>query len=168
MDISLNILNLKYFTNNSGYTKLFHKEETTELYAKDDYLFYRKRILQLAKNIMRQKETDTTLVSAFNQFVQVSIPYLKFKDKSDILQDEFESISNNVERKNIIFPSNLEESNKLLFKQDVIHTKKIEDCMNIIRKTNKPSIPLPKQKQFNLKNPILKNKGVHINKKKKK
>ena len=168
--MSLNMLDLKYFTNHSDYTKLFHdKEEKKMLYTKSDYSFYKKRILQLAKNIMRQTEKDTTLVGAFNEFVHVAIKYLRFKDKSDMLQDEFVNVSNNVERrKKVEFPCNLEESNKLLFKQDVIRTKKIEDCMNVIRKTNKPFIPLPKQKQFNLKDPVLKNKGIHQKKKKKK
>ena len=175
MDVSINMLNLKYFANHNNYNKLFNQNNNDNdilLYSAKDYKFYKKRILQLAKNILRKKEKDTIIVEAFDEFIHVAINHLKFIDKSDILQTEFSLLAQNDIKDDlqsnlpIIYENETDKlvnEDKLLFKQNKVQSIKIDECFGIKRKLREPPF-IPKQKHINLKERSLKNKGIPKNK----
>lgn len=163
MDISFNMLNLRYFSNTNVYNKCFKNNiinNNNQLYNKKEYRFYKKRILQLAKDIMRKKNKDVNLVNAFDNFIKVSIEYLKFTDKSDFLQKDLSNNNLNVERNKPTI-NNVEIPNNLLFSKNTMKCNKIEDCIPlIVRRKEKNTQFIPSQKALNLQDPKYKTKGI--------
>lgn len=64
-------------------------EDTNIQYSKEDYKFYKKRLFQLFKDIINKKNNDENVMGAFHIFIHNGIEYLKFQDKSDILQQDY-------------------------------------------------------------------------------
>ena len=157
MDISCNILDLQYFTNHNAYSKLItDKTSIGNPFIDPKNAIYKKRILQLAKQILRNKEPDATVVHAFHDFAKIAIQHFKFVDMSSVVQKDYidiESSNNSKQEKNKLSElgsNHLDESNKLLFTQDAMPKKKIEDCMNVKIKTNKQPIYMPKQRNYDV------------------
>lgn len=79
------ISDLSYFSK-----KKYNKwNEKDKLYSQSDYRFYKKRIFQLVKDIMQNRCNDETIVHSYHLFVKDAIQYLKFNDKSSVLQEEY-------------------------------------------------------------------------------
>ncbi len=163
MDNSLNMLNLQYFSNTNAYNKCFknnNSEKYTQLYSKKDYRFYKKRILQLVKDIMRKNNKETNLVNAFDNFIKISIEHLKFIDKSEILQQDLSNHYLIMER-STTQPNIMESSNNLLFSKCKVKGGKIEDSIPLIIKRKAQKLPfIPSQKNLNLNDPKYKTKGI--------
>lgn len=141
-------------------------------YDKNEYKFYRKRIFELVKNIMNNKCNDKDIIQSFDYFIKDAIEFIKFQDKSDIIQTEYENALF-LKDKNYLQDSNLpitpfglsiipEEINNIIFRDHDVKTIDIEKCLNLKKiQTNKQdNIIIPKQKEYNLKDPILKYKGI--------
>tara|TARA_Y100000389_G_C17440680_1_gene508372 strand:+ start:1617 stop:2132 length:516 start_codon:yes stop_codon:yes gene_type:complete len=166
MDISFNTIN--YLMSNSRCKKLqekhncLNKEINHEL--RNDTKFYKKRIYQITKDLIRKKidgnTIDKNLDELFTSYLHGLIEHFKFDDKKDILQEEFKNMNN----KKVHFSFNkIEEINadEYIMKRSEIKSNTIEDCMNItIKKPEKKKPILPKEKIINLKSPELKNKGL--------
>ena len=101
MDNSTNIvmndidsMTLSYFANKSQYDNILKKAEYgTDKQYKNDIKFYKKRILDLTKRLFRNGEEqiqDTHVNKCFNSYVKSCVTYLKFLDKSDIIQKRYE------------------------------------------------------------------------------
>ena len=150
MDVSLNMLDLKYFTNNTAYKKIlkttkFDKKNADELYSKTDYKFYKKRIFKLVKDIMQNKNKHPSLVNSFNIFIKESIEYIKFVDTTESLQENFTNEKKDMERnKKVQFATNiLNEGNNLLFNNNLTpNTIKIEECIPIRKISTKKETKL--------------------------
>lgn len=152
------------------------EREKNNIYKTDDYKFYRKRIFQLVKDIMNKRCENAELQHSFSTFVKDSIEYLKFVDKAEIIQQEYEASLFLKDRNGEdigdsqktpfglgIIP---EEVNNLICKEHELRTLDIQKCLNI--KTIHPQekkINPPVQKEYNLKDPKFKNKGLTIHKK---
>tara|TARA_B110000459_G_C16184554_1_gene305261 strand:- start:6 stop:536 length:531 start_codon:yes stop_codon:yes gene_type:complete len=171
MDISFNTIN--YLMSNSTCKKLqekhncLNKEINREL--RNDTKFYKKRIYQITKDLIRKKidgntidgnTIDKNLDELFTSYLHSLIEHFKFDDKKDILQEEFKNMNN----KKVHFSFNkIEDINadEYIMKRPEIKSNTIEDCMNItIKKPEKKKLILPKEKIINLKSPELKNKGL--------
>jgi hypothetical protein len=166
MDISFNTIN--YLMSNSTCKKLqekhncLNKEINHEL--RNDTKFYKKRIYQITKDLIRKKidgnTIDKNLDELFTSYLDSLIEHFKFDDKKDILQEEFKNMNN----KKVHFSFNkIEDINadEYIMKRPEIKLNTIEDCMNItIKKPEKKKLILPKEKIINLKSPELKNKGL--------
>lgn len=134
---------------------------------KKDRKFYRKRILQLTRDILlndnsEQITNDITFV--FENYVNLCIQYFKMIDKVDLIQkDNYvenytpdESAATTLQ--NINFET--ETADKLLLRSIKLDTYTLDKFVKVISTKKDDSLPLPVQKKFNLKDPMLRNKGI--------
>ena len=88
-------MTLSYFANKSQYDSIIKKAEYgTDKQYKNDIKFYKKRILDLTKRLFRNGEEqiqDTHVNKCFTSYVKSCVTYLKFLDKSDIIQKRYEA-----------------------------------------------------------------------------
>jgi hypothetical protein len=99
MDISMNYLDnitLEYFTNKSQYETIFKKTEPTiQKKFSSDKRFYKKRLIDLTKKLLKDEINNMQLVNIFNEYIKNCINYLEFLDKSDVMQDKYDKTVNN-------------------------------------------------------------------------
>ncbi len=169
--------NIEYLFMNPSLIQKIQKQTIIQdkMFEKKEYRFYKKRILQLFKDIMNKKIENNDLIDAYNIFVLQSIDYLKNVDKTDILQKDYN-------RKNVHFnldeqPTRQEQTQEQTQEQDIPNIEidkllyknnnetkhlRIDKLLNIERKRiiPKKEIVLPKQKELNLQDPKLKTKGI--------
>ncbi len=162
MDVSANPLDLIYFTNSASYKRINNAKlkENEEEYVKD-MQFYRKRILQITKDLLRNKEDNEDIKRVFNIYSKELIRHFKFVDKKDIMQEDYQNLGiNNTKKVNIDFE--LEEQNKLMMREKNGKEKStIESFINVKVKNKKVYKPyIPQKKVINITMDDLKNKGV--------
>jgi len=168
--MATNKIDLMYFTNNSARRMMDEKDQGEEKKLdKKDIKFYRKRILQLTKDLLRGGKTSNIINESFTAFAETAIKSFKYDDEAEILQKEFEDL----EEKKKASKGGKEfvslESDKLMMKD--LKNKKNDTIKNFaIVKTKKKQekIKTFTQKKIDLKTEELKNKGVKKKKKKKK
>jgi len=162
MDISLNTLD---FLISSGHKERMMKKTTdkTNVDFKRELIFYRKRIFQLTKDLLKLKKINSNdIQESFNNFVVDCIGYLKFEDKNDILQSEYDGLELSVSESLSIEDVELEDANSLIMNMPQPKINTIEDSMNIIvKRENKKEIKvIPQQKKIKLKDKTLRTKGL--------
>tara|TARA_B100000963_G_scaffold309187_1_gene285031 strand:+ start:4400 stop:4933 length:534 start_codon:yes stop_codon:yes gene_type:complete len=162
---------LEYLMNPGMYEKWMKKNEkkikVNDL--KSDVKFYKKRIIQLTKDMMKDQHITNSVNKAYNEYMKSCVAYLRFLDTKDILQEEYKDIPQKLDlsddddfkgdpNNNLINPSYLHKQNK------------IEDYIDIKKISNVPQNDtyLPEKKNLKLKDPELKKKGVKKKKGKKK
>lgn len=162
MDTSANPLDLIYFTNTSTFKKINTKKykEKEEEYDKN-LKFYRKRILQITKNLLRGEEDNEDIKRLFKNYSWELIEHFKFLDKKEILQKDYEDLGEN--KKCVVKDFELENQNKLMMREKKDAEKKtIESFIDVKiknkKETKKPYIP--KKKVINITLDEFKNKGV--------
>ena len=161
---------LEYLMNPGMYEKWVKKNEKkiTVSDLKSDVKFYKKRIIQLTKNMMKGEHVTNSVNKAYNEYMKSCVAYLKFLDTKDILQEEYKGIPEQLDmsdadidgdpNNNLINPSYLHKQNKI---EDYLDVKKIS---NVPEKATY----LPEKKDLKLKDPELKKKEVKKKKGKKK
>lgn len=149
-------------------------------FNKQDKKFYRKRIHNLAKELLLSKEDLTDIPPdikfSFNNFMKVCINHFKNIDNNDIIQQEHIDYANLEE--SVTIGENISEINddKILTKDEA--DKLLMRSINLAaptldtfvqRKITKPptQMIIPKQKEINLRDPALKEKGISNKGKKK-
>ena len=152
---------LNYLINPQYQNQINIKNNKSKI-TQDDILFYKKRIIQTAKNIINKTNDSysSEITEIFNDFIELCIKHFKTIDTHDLIQTQFTTLINEPTNKNKPVSLNNDKNNdELLFnKKDEI---KIEDCMKI-KKINhvKKECDYPVKKNIDLKNPSLKLKGV--------
>tara|TARA_Y100000589_G_scaffold259671_1_gene249274 strand:+ start:503 stop:1033 length:531 start_codon:yes stop_codon:yes gene_type:complete len=161
---------LEYLMNPCMYEKWMKKNEKKIKVSdlKTDVKFYKKRIIQLTKDMMKGHHITNSVNKAHNEYMKSCVAYLRFLDTKDILQEEYKDIpeqpdisDDDIEgdpNNNLINPSYLHKQNKI---EDYIDVKKISNVP-------KNDTYLPEKKDLKLKDPELKKKGVKKKKGKKK
>ena len=170
----VNQLSLKFFLNKDIYGK--HLEKITaesKMEYKKDKRFYRKRIYELTKQLINEDNNNPMILNkdlhlAFEIYSKVCIEYFKMLDKNDILQEDYlhllESknqinIDPNLSIENI---NTIEEADQLLMRSiKIVEPNSLEKIVK--RKSTKcvkKEMPLPMQKNIDLKDPIFKKKGI--------
>ena len=158
MDCSaINMIDLEFLTNPMELQKL-HKNNNKLQIDQNDVTFYKKRIFQMAKNILLKKKTDIKVKNAFDSFCKVCIEYFKFIDKSEIIQTDYSHIKPKQKKppKNI----NLHTTNEIIMRKKKMRSPKITDHIKIKRKNNKKKTIIPKKRSFNLQDPTFQSKGL--------
>ena len=140
----------------------YYKSSTVTRNNKKDKKFYKKRIYNLTRDLIVNKEQEmcfpADIGSAFDNYVNTCIAYFKNLDKTDILQDDYKDIVEPIQTD--INEQSIEKADKLLMRSiqftplDNFVTKKVSIKKEII---------LPQQKEINLKDPVLKTKGLKKN-----
>lgn len=137
-------------------------------YDNKDKKFYRRRIINLTKEMLLNNYSDEILPDvkdAFDLYVKTCIGFFKVKDETDIIQSDIcfleeltkESDKEQMDLDDIVSP---EEADKLMMRTIKINKLPLDNFVTIKNlKISKEPI-LPKQKEINLKDPLLKNKGI--------
>ena len=176
MDISNNIdlITLECLTNPGFYDKYNLKKNNPNKISKADRKFYKKRIINETKKMLRNDFDTPALKEIFNEYVISLVDYFKIVDKRDILQEDYknnppqdkEYYDNVLDEILDICDNNLNNLNNLISPDQLLfktsnETKKIT-LDNFVVKHNPPkeNIIYPEQKEINLKEPSLKTKGL--------
>lgn len=178
MDISMNEIDnitLSYFANKSQYTSILKKtEENNDKKFINDKRFYKKRVLDLTKRLFREEEPNTQLIGFFNTYVKSCVNYLKFLDKSDIIQEKYGSmnVDENLEKTvgevdasgnniNNIDIENVDYKNCDYLFSKPEDVKKLNLDMFVIKTvSNPPQKIIPKRENINIKTKEHKTKGI--------
>jgi len=162
-------LSLEYLMNKDSYERYRTRTNTTTIIAnKKDKKFYRRRISDLTKKILYPLDSSEEYISpdiqhTFDLYAKACIEYFKNLDKSDIIQEDYAGLLD-IDVKNEINIDNIQTSEEA--DQLMMRSIKIREPNNleklVTRKSLAPQntvIP-PQQKDINLKDPLLKNKGI--------
>jgi hypothetical protein len=148
------------------------QNKITKSVSREDRKFYKKRIVDLTRDLLskpsiHEPEILTDVKYTFDNYVRTCVHYFKSLDNNDILQEEYKGVDFE------IIPTINEsasdhsqhEADKLLMR-----SIKLENPLDkfvkkkLLKKPDEPVIP--KQKDVDLADPVLKSKGI-IKKKKK-
>jgi len=151
MDVSNNNhIDLLYLTNPNF--KLKYNKRLVENTNDEDIKFYRKRILQDTKDLLRGNKLSEEIDGVFDKYCGKLIEHYKFSDKKKEIQKEYLNLPKKKEKKVTDFQ--LQKENELMMKKPELVKKTIKDFIPIVvKERKKKKIILPKKKNFDLKNP---------------
>ena len=158
MDLSKNTqVDLLYLTNPNFKIKYNKKQES--FLNEEDVKFYRKRILQTTKDYLRGSRLTEEINNVFEEYANMLIQHYKFIDKKEMIQEDYKNLPKKKEKK----PKNfkLKKENELMMKKTEIEKKTIKDFIPIVvKERKKKKMIIPKKKDFDLKNPKNRKKGL--------
>ena len=167
-------ITLRYLMNKEYYNKYLNsKDPIKREKIEKDKKFYRKRICDLTKQLLlndNPPEINLELKSTFENYSISCINYFKNLDKTDIIQNDYLEYNNtdNTDNTNNLEingegegEGEIENSNKLFMRSIKVKEPNSLDKF-IKRKSTKivTKMIIPMQKNINLKDPLLKNKGI--------
>ena len=161
--MNLNKIDLMYLSN--GLSENVLKEDENKVDDKE-LMFYRKRVLQQTKELLRKKDINVDINNSFNNYLKKSIEYFKFIDKKELIQQEYNNLEKEKEKK-IDISFNIENSNEMMFKKVIVKNDKTLD--DFVMKKNikkKTKITIPNIKKYDITDEKFKDKGVRKKKKK--
>ena len=169
-EITINQITLDCLLNRTQYEKYLSKQLLNKINEKDR-LFYRKRALNLTKELLKGNEdvfVSPDVKYAFECYIKTCVRYFRVLDKSDLIQEEYKSLNvtnqlSEEERKQSL--DGLTELDEILFtrKINLKHNNgTLDNFVEIISLVQEDMvvIPPPQQRKINLKDPILRNKGI--------
>ena len=139
--------------------------------SKEDMKFYRKRIFNLFKEIISGNSPKNLLPDvkyAYDNFTNSAIHYFKTIDNNDIIQSEYNDIEKKTQNSNddcydlssnIILATN-SEADKLLMRSVKADIPTLDKYVTRTIVKKKEEVIMPKQREIDLKDPYLKNKGI--------
>lgn len=147
------------------------KSQKVKSINKQEKKFYRKRIYTLFKELLVTKNEPSDLLPdvkyAYDNFIHSCIQYFKIIDNNDIIQSEhiITDISFNINNIENIMENNMEnisnsEADKLLMRSIKLDIHTLDKYVKRTTTKKEEKIVLPIQKNINLQDPELKNKGV--------
>ena len=161
-------ITLEYLMNRDQYAK--YVKQKNDKPKKQDKRFYKKRLIDLTKQLLNNEiepQVFPDIVKGFDSYVKMCIDYFKSLDRRDILQEEYKESSLGEDP---LLVTSTVETQPLVDDcvSRLFHIKEPNSLEKIVKRTKLPvkksSVILPLQKEINLKDPILKNKGIHKNK----
>jgi len=170
----INQITIDYLINKGIYKTHLDKVKMKNTNKKDKK-FYRKRILNLTKEFLLFNEKEDILPdvkNAFENYVKTCVEYFKILDKTDIIQEDYCDLEENEKEKEInklldydeVNVENSHINNSSSFNDNLlmrsIHIKHPLDKFIKRNKFKKEQEVLPIQKEINLQEPYLKNKGI--------
>jgi hypothetical protein len=147
------------------------KSQKVKSINKQEKKFYRKRIYTLFKELLVTKNEPSDLLPdvkyAYDNFIHSCIQYFKIIDNNDIIQSEHIITDSSFNINNIenIMENNIEnisnsEADKLLMRSIKLDIHTLDKYVKRTTTKKEEKIVLPIQKNINLQDPELKNKGV--------
>ena len=162
-------LTIEYLMNKDQYARYISQNQQTsdtKTINKKDKKFYKRRIFDLTKQLLNNEKPQQIfpdVSTAFDSYAKICIEYFKILDKTDILQEDYDGLTDAVNPNDSSIAENTQtEVNKLLMRSfNITEPNALE---KLVKRTStkiaqKPLI-MPIQKDINLKDPILKNKGI--------
>jgi hypothetical protein len=179
-DAFINQVTIDCLLNKTQYSKYINNI-TNKNINKKDRRFYRRRILSLTKDLLYKEENEVIIPLdikyMLDNYINTCINYFKTLDKNDIIQEEYKEYENKMQNDDGNDSGNInenelteqleflkDENNKLLMRSINISKPSLDNFITI-KMTRPPNkLIVPQQKEINLKDPILKNKGISKNK----
>lgn len=162
-------LTLECLMNKTQYAKYISQSQgksNNKIVNKKEKKFYKRRIFDLTKQLLNNEKPEMMLPdvsSAFDSYAKMCIEYFKALDKTDIIQSDYDGFIDELgSGSNTLSESEQAELNQLLMRTiKITEPNALEKLVK--RTTTKicqkaPIIPM--QKDINLKDPLLKNKGI--------
>jgi len=156
-------ITLDCLLNKEQYSKYLNATMTKTLESnKRDRKFYKRRILQMTKDLLSSEEITTTsdIMFAFDNFTRTCISYFKMMDKTDILQTDYPPSTENEIIAHIDEPFLLEDSNKSIMRTIKLKPITMDKFVKRTSTATPQSQFIPLQREVNLKDPELRNKGI--------
>ena len=152
-------ITLQYFMNRNKFEKPITNSESTKskCISSKERKFYRKRIIQMAKDLFKEDAPNESIKNAYDAFVMNCISYFKFLDTNDTIQEEYDGLD--IQSTPAVLGETNSDVDELLFNKP----EKVKTLDNFVTKKidmNKSKKIIPKAKKVNLNDPKLKNKGV--------
>ena len=175
---NINSITLEFFANNGLYSKYLHKTTVENSISQSDKKFYKRRIINETKQMLKEEFDNENLRDIFNKYIFSLISHFKLSDTHDFFQKEFTERNSDVDISCNPLNPLIDESNKdtsipkhsqynpdeLLFKKDN-KTLTMDKFVNKKSKQKeKPNMPF--KKNINLREPELKMKGIQKKEKK--
>lgn len=155
-------IDLMYLTNKSR-NSIQSTTKQRVIVDRKDVSFYRKRIFQMCKDLLRNNTTNPILKDSFDEFCKTAIEHFKITDKTEIIQNEYKHLnvsdSNSINTSTIPNDTNPDE---LMFKriEKPGHTMDKFIINHVVKKEDDIHIPI--QKKYNLKDIKYQDKDVSI------
>jgi hypothetical protein len=168
----VNQVTLECLMNKDTYKKYVATKKKSVVNKKDQK-FYRRRILSLTKELLypeeaTEKSTTTTtstndpnIVGLFQIYSKACIEYFKTLDKNDIIQEDYSSLTPETAEMSAEDIKTQAEIDQQFMRS--IHVKEPTTLDKFVKRSTtapKETPILPKQKDINLRDPALKNKGI--------
>jgi hypothetical protein len=180
----INKITLSYLMNKDQYKK-YISNKISNTVNKKDKKFYKKRIYNIVKQLLSSEEIEiepklfSDVKFAFDNFVNSCIHSFKIIDNNDIIQEDYKDIADsiclNLDLDSELDTNNIttkEEADLLLLRSIKIANPTLDNFVKIKYTKAPEQLIIPQQKDINLKDPILKIKGIinkdNLNSKKKK
>ena len=181
----VNQVTLECLMNKDTYKKYVATKKKSVVNKKDQK-FYRRRILSLTKELLYPEEAaektttpatttttkttkttsttthDPNIVGLFQIYSKACIEYFKTLDKNDIIQEDYSSLTSRETAEMSAEDIKTQAEIDKLFMRS-IHVKEPTTLDKFVKRsttTPKEEPILPKQKDINLRDPALKNKGI--------
>jgi hypothetical protein len=166
----VNQITLDCLLNKEQYAKYLNSSVKKTMESnKRDRKFYKKRIIQITKDMLACDDIEIPITSdilfAFDNFTRTCISYFKMMDKTDILQTDYPPSTISTTTNLLDVPDNahlLEESNRSIMRSiklsPITMDKFVKRISTSTSSENPPFIPL--KREVNLKDPELRNKGI--------
>lgn len=151
-------IDLMYLTN---YNKQQNQTKKEDIVDKKDVIFYRKRIFQLCKDLLRDNVINEEIKESFDQFCLTAIDHFKMIDKSEIIQNEYKHLDvdkpiSSYKEKDIPDP------NEIMFKKIEQPNDKMDRFVIKHITKKEPEIHIPVQKSYNLKDVKYQEKDIQV------
>lgn len=166
----IDLITLECLANQDLVEKHVNESKHKRKVSKTDRKFYRRRIIDATKKMLKNDFENEMLKHIFNQYIFSLIAYFKEVDKTDILQKEYNEFQPTIDMSDMpdipldISTSEFNNNNtndKILFNPSLNSSNKKITLDNFVRSTKpKVVITFPTQKEINLSNPELKSKGI--------
>ena len=165
-ETTINQITLDCLLNRSQYERYLSRQLLNKISQKDRS-FYRKRAVNLTKELLKGHEdvfVSPDVKYAFECYIKTCVRYFKTVDKSDLIQEEYQTL-----RLDSVLESDLatESSSELKELDEIImrkinlkHNGTLDNFVKIKLLTKEEVTLMPQKKKFNLKDPILRNKGI--------
>ena len=168
-DNFVNQITLDCLINKEQYNKCV-QNKISKIVCRQEKKFYKKRLVDLTKDLLSKPSVyENTIFPdvkyAFDVYTKTCVEYFKSLDNNDILQEEYKNIgSESILQKDPVVQQTQQDADKLLMRN--IQIKPLDKFVKRTCTKKEEEIIIPKQKDVNLTDPVLKNKGI-IKKKKK-
>ena len=165
-------ITLDCLINKEVYEKM-HMFKKQRIVNKKDKKFYRKRLLNLTRELLLKKDDDYGEINpdikySFDNYIKTCIHYFKIIDNNDIIQEEYKDFKsgpdilydNNTYMENMDNTNTYDNEKDKLFMRTVKIPNGLEKFVKITTTKKPEEIILPKIKEIDLQEPNLRNKGI--------
>ena len=172
----VNQVTLECLMNKDTYKKYVATKKKSVVNKKDQK-FYRRRILSLTKELLYPEEAttpeksttptpattinDPNIIGLFQIYSKACIEYFKSLDRNDIIQEDYSNLTTETTEMSVEDIKTQAEIDQQFMRS--IHVKEATTLDKFVKRSTgapKEDPILPKQKDINLRDPALKNKGI--------